>query len=783
MLRPPGDLGDLEEAIILFQQAVDSSPPAEERSPEWLIELAFCFHVRSNATDSVNDDLHSSRIAFEAVSKVQKGDPGYGLIMDYACHFIRQIALRLHDEQVLEQVVEIHKEALDEAIRVSEYIVNDPKDNSEERARYLWLLNEHLVQRYFRAGTLADLDESIKACQKAVDETLASHRDRLKEYFQKGFDLMQEFVSMTGHDDEKRAMRLSNLAQMFREAYIGTGDIQRLERSIRLGRDTLTTIHNDHLHKPIFHFNLVSGLRLRYIDLNHHGDLQEAISFYKLTLYHPEDSIFLRVQAAYDAGVKTIILLSDFRPRSLENADIQREVAKIAGLSTEMACISLRLGYNPVDALELLEMARGVMASSITLLRADLKELKTQFSLELGDEDWGSETSQRHATGDQMSALLHEIRSNPGFENFLRPGDQEFLMSAASLGPVIVVNVYKTLCCAILIHKSRFNAIPLKQLKQDDIDSKYASLGRGSSKVLEWLWDIVAEPILTELGFTEPQKAADMKETGRHSQRNGDTVMDRDLSSYATSVSAIVHSRRTTPVSQNEAVFVPASETPGHGRLAFADREISMLRDVCRRMKVQPVEPQPFIKEVLSHLRNCRIFHVAGHGYNDTVDASKSQLYLKDWQADPFTVASLLELNLHQEGPFLAYLSACGTGQIKSQQLFDEGIHLISAYQLAGIRHVIGTLWEVNDQSCVDMAAIVYEEISKGNMSDDSVCRGVHVATKAKRDQWLDDTYGVGKKKADDIARDTVALDDDDQDSLGIGNRPLYWVPYVHFGA
>ncbi|KAH7147517.1 CHAT domain-containing protein [Fusarium sp. MPI-SDFR-AT-0072] len=212
-------------------------------------------------------------------------------------------------------------------------------------------------------------------------------------------------------------------------------------------------------------------------------------------------------------------------------------------------------------------------------------------------------------------------------------------------------------------------------------------------------------------------------------------------------------------------------------------------------MKIQPVEPEPIREGVLSHLRKCKIFHFAGHGYTDTADPSKSQLYLKDWQTNPLTVASLLELNLHREGPFLAYLSACGTGQIKSQKLFDEGIHLISACQLAGFRHVIGTLWEVNDQSCVDMAAIIYEEILGGDMSDDSVCRGVHVATEAGRDQWLDETYaekainpaenGSRKEKREvNFERDIISLDEDDGQSIpGAGNGSLHWVPYVHFGA
>ncbi|KAK2472075.1 hypothetical protein H9L39_15955 [Fusarium oxysporum f. sp. albedinis] len=475
------------------------------------------------------------------------------------------------------------------------------------------------------------------------------------------------------------------------------------------------------------------------------------------------------------------------------------------------------------------------MVSSINVLRADIKDLERDFpelagrykhirdqldtgsvpksDFALGDEVWGNEMSQRYDTGEQISAILEEIRSKPGFENFSRPEDEERMRSAAALGPVIVVNVGPLARGAIIIQQDGFSAIPLPRLDKNDIDSKYQSLGRGSLKVLEWLWDVVAEPILTALGFTEPPHSGEMKRVwwvltgslstfpihaaGRYSQRNGEAVMDRVMSSYATSVSAIVQSRRTAPVSHNEALLVSAGETPGHRRLAFADKEISVLRDICREMKLHPMEPEPIRDDVLSHLRKCKVFHFAGHGCTDTADPSKSQLYLKDWETNPLTVAILLELNLHQEGPFLAYLSACGTGQIKSQRLFDEGIHLISACQLAGFRHVIGTLWEVNDQSCVDLAAIIYEEMLRGDMSDESVCRGVHVATKAKRGQCLDDTNAANKAcdsvrdrknevhdKGDDGGRDIISLEEDDDQGLpGVGNGPLHWVPYVHFGA
>jgi hypothetical protein len=168
----------------------------------------------------------------------------------------------------------------------------------------------------------------------------------------------------------------------------------------------------------------------------------------------------------------------------------------------------------------------------------------------------------------------------------------------------------------------------------------------------------------------------------------------------------------------------------------------------------------------------------------------------------PLTVANLLELNLRRRSPFLAYLSACGTGRIKGEEFVDENIHLISACQLAGYRHVIGTLWEVKDTICVDMANFTYEGIKDRGMTDESVAWGLHKAAREIRDRWLstpvkaehgsvlateeDASLGVDEADArrgnnrdqrdDRLPRDIVSCDDDDKEA-GL------WVPYVHFGV
>ncbi|KAF5719331.1 hypothetical protein FGLOB1_1243 [Fusarium globosum] len=886
--RPNGVLSVLDESITFLRQVIDGCSINDTRRAEWLIGLAFGLSLRCHATDCESDAREASRLSFEAVGAVEKDGPPYATILQSACHFIGKQAIRLYKEDDLEKVFKMHKgiisattvdhpklrsrlrsydntlfkgylsfghrEYLEEAIRVSEYIVNIPDQSTEDHARNVWILSHHLVQRYLRTGTTADLDDSIRACQQAVDDTPINSNDRQRR-LQSLCDRLGEKYSQTLEEADFQAAKvlmdqiLDHLPTKQKSRARSLGNIGIIDMMMTFNK-RFVLLEKPHPDKALRHFNLADRLQLRYFESKSTGNVEEAIHLYRLTLHEFRAPMFLRVQAgyslmqgcvlkrdwneAYKAGAETINHVSLFRPLSLQNTDIQREASKLLGLGTETASLALEVGKSAATALQSLELARGVMASSINVLRADIRDLERGFpelagrynrlreqldtgyapqsDFSLGEEVWGNEMTERYDAGEHISSLLKDIRSKAGFKNFSRPEDEERMRSAAALGPVIVVIVGPLTCDAIIIQQDGFSAIPLHKLNQFDIDSKYRSLGRGSLKVLEWLWDAVAEPVLNALGFTEVPRDGEMQRVwwvltgslstfpihaaGRHSQRNGETVMDRIMSSYATSVSAIVQSRRTAPVFNNEALLVSAGETPGHRRLAFADREVNVLRDICRQMKLERVEPEPIREDVLSHLRKCKIFHFAGHGYTDTADPSKSQLYLKDWQTEPLTVASLLELNLHREGPFLAYLSACGTGQIKSEKLFDEGIHLISACQLAGFRHVIGTLWEVNDQSCVDMAAIIYEEILRGDMSDESVCRGVHVATEQKRDQWIDEAYGAekatnpvengpGKEMRDiDVQRNIISLDEGDgQSILGVENGPLHWVPYVHFGA
>ncbi|EEU35679.1 uncharacterized protein NECHADRAFT_87993 [Fusarium vanettenii 77-13-4] len=127
----------------------------------------------------------------------------------------------------------------------------------------------------------------------------------------------------------------------------------------------------------------------------------------------------------------------------------------------------------------------------------------------------------------------------------------------------------------------------------------------------------------------------------------------------------------------------------------FTDASDEAIREARRRLKDDTDDPTT---------QACRLQELA------SLLVSQSYLVLEniDWEENPLTVVDLIPMNLREQNPFLAYLRACGTSQMEEAKHLDESVHLISACQVAGFHHVVGTLSKVNDETCVDIARITY---------------------------------------------------------------------------
>jgi len=194
-------------------------------------------------------------------------------------------------------------------------------------------------------------------------------------------------------------------------------------------------------------------------------------------------------------------------------------------------------------------------------------------------------------------------------------------------------------------------------------------------------------------------------------------------------------------------LIVEMATTPGiPGRLDYVPYEAQAVTEFVPRVvwlaepdfpgHGQVLEYIPTRANVLAHLPDCSIAHYACHGVTDPVDPSKRRLLLHDHLEEPFTVASLALVDLNQAQ--LAYLSACNTALNAATDLIDEAIHLTTAFQLAGFPHVIGTMWEINDQLAVEVARTFYARLqtSAGALDVTRAAEALHSSVRAIRNKF-----------------------------------------------
>ncbi|KAF4630752.1 hypothetical protein G7Y89_g7384 [Cudoniella acicularis] len=725
-------------------------------------------------------------------------------------------------------------------------------------------LGSLLAARFARTGAMSDLDEAILVIRKAITITPEDHPlraywlnnlgIRLGDRFWKteavtdleeAIRITREGIKIGTEDHSYQALWLNNLGTLLGRRFSKTGNMPDLEESIRVLQEALDITPEEDQRPASWLNNLGGRLGDMFSRSGATSDLKSALSYYQSALRQPNSPIISRIEAgrevlrycviasdweqAYEASATAVPLVSKLTPRSLETSDRQYMLSLIVGLASDAAAMALYADKGPLIALELLEHGRGVlldeMGMDISELLERYPELTEKFIV-LRDEL-------------EIDKLTIEIRKRPGFERFLLAPSEEEIRGAARCGPIIIINISKYRCDAVLVEQHQIRFLALPYLNAKDIEEKAREGHLGDSKVLEWLWDVVANPILDAFGFTQPPldgkwphvwwiptgplSKFPLHAAGRHFEGSTETVLDRVMSSYSSSVKAIIRGRlHPLPSSspRNKALVVAMKHTPGRTVLPFVAEEVEKVYNLCKSMSLEPIEPNRRAGEILNHFRLSKIFHFAGYGQTNNLNPLQSQLLVEDWKEGGITVTSILEKDSIQytEGyinllkyspyqtsidlrdlPFLAYLSACGTGQIKDEKFVDESIHLISAFQV-GFRHVIGTLWEVSDELCVDMARTTYECMRDAGMTDESVCLGLHKATRELRERWVNapenerqgsiSVRKAGMPQAEDEkgTRSTLSEDQRDvrlpRDVVPCDDKEIgQWVPYIHFGV
>ncbi|KAI0536692.1 CHAT domain-containing protein [Xylaria digitata] len=739
-----GSIDDLNCAVDAVGQAVDAIPADHPDRASCLNNLGICLGRRFERTGLINNLNRAINAAGQAVDATPADHPNRAI-------YLNNLGIRLGRR--FEQTGSI--DDLNYAVDAAGQAVDAIPIDHLNRAAILNSFGSWLGRRFNRTGSIDDLNCAINAVGQAVDATPADHLNRAswlgnlgnwlgRRFERTGFiDDLNCAINATGQavdvipaDYPDRAIYLNSLGLWLGRRFEQTGSIDDLNYAVDAAGQAVDATPADHPDRAMYLNNLGNWLGMRFDRTGSIDDLNRRLSSYEEGWHCLTAPPSIRIRLARKAAQirasqsdwegsshllqQAVETLPEISPRWLKHTDKQHMLADFVGLASAAAATALNAGKDAHNALRFLELGRGIIASLLIKTRRNISNLQKQhprladefillrdeldspenslFSLSPTGEpsSWESLSKRRRKAVQELDKLRSRIRAQPRFENFHLPPSIDELKAAAHPDPIIVVNLSPYRCDAFIIecHQVRVLGLPNLTLEGVHQHAEELRISRQLAtlpiSLLEWLWDIPTG-LLSQL----PLHAA-----GYHIKGSSETVLDRVISSYASTVKALIHGRQLhfrkpiKPISDH-ALLVAMRETPNlpaNGSLPFTIYEVEMVKDLCPSLQLQPIIPSLRKDNILQELQACRIFHFAGHRHSDPAKPSRSCLLLEDWNTNPLTVEDLRNHRLQENPPFLSFLSACSTGANKAAELADEGINLINAFQLARFRHVVGTL-------------------------------------------------------------------------------------------
>jgi CHAT domain-containing protein len=181
---------------------------------------------------------------------------------------------------------------------------------------------------------------------------------------------------------------------------------------------------------------------------------------------------------------------------------------------------------------------------------------------------------------------------------------------------------------------------------------------------------------------------------------------------------------------------------------------------------------------VASLARDRPVIHLATHGLMYERAPNRSFLALAGH--DELTVADIMGLDLGAE---LVVLSACHTGRGTATAGGDI-VGLMRAAVTAGARHVIVSLWPVDDEAGCLLMTAMYEALASGHGVADALTdaqRRVRALDADGRHQSYERLRArAGTAPAAPATRDGRPPE---TAPAGEGAPPYYWAPFIHVGV
>lgn len=776
-----GVLKDLDRAVDAAKKSVAITPPGDTNLPMFLSNYGDMLGLRFERTVAL-EDLQD---AIENMTKAAKAAPQGGTPPG---SYLNALGLLLGKQ--FEKTGA--QDDIDHAIKVITEAVDMTPPGHPDRAIYMHNLGNQFRRRFEKTGSTEDLDRGVENVSWAVDMIPKDHPicpslfNNLGNWLGKRFERTN--VSWAAGIMPQDHLSCPSLFNNIRD-WIG----KRFERlNAEIDSDKPLIAYTTALYckaTPPFMWIQSAGSAGNLCALREHWESASVV-----------------LEAAVN-------LLPKVSTRYQTHTDRQDLLARLYDLASMAAATALSANKGPYDALRLLELGRGLIPGLLMDIRNDVSDLEQAYPdlaerfVSLRDEldrpvddgprttsaaieslNWKLRRERYYAVDRELTKLMETIRTKPDFQTFMQSPTEAELIAAATPNPIIVVNMSFYRCDAFIIDHTGIQVVELPDLSQKTAEEWAANLLSAPddpTPLLEWLWHAICRPCLNALGLTSPVSDDNwphvwwiptgvltqmpLHAAGYYSKGSTETVLDRTMSSYAVSIKALLHGRRqdenligNSPIPSG--LLVAMQETPWSRPLPYAGDEVDVLRNMCPRIGLDLTTRRPFKGDVLAGLQRWSAFHFAGNALSNPREPSRSFLLLKDWELNPLTVQDLCQSQVQEDRPSFAYLSVCSTVSNKNPKLSGEGIHLVSAFQLMGFRHVVGTLWNVSDEHRLEVARMFYETLFDECTTGMTVWQALHQTLRTIRDGYTSNPELSGSK------------------TQRKGPVSTHWIPYVHFG-
>ncbi|MGW5434792.1 CHAT domain-containing protein [Streptomyces sp. NPDC004059] len=749
-------------AILLLSTAIEATPADDPQLPDRLGSLSDAYRIRGINNQNNSDLDTATELAAEAAAlappEATQARERLAHARSSRLRFARRSATPDPGRYRIDRVVLVKEytdgpEGAEIAAMLDAAAQNFLLSEQAEEMAKKWATDEtskHYLEEFRRSGLAVNLELALRAAEAETSrhEHPTDRRDHLSHL---GNIHLQRYV-LTQEKAE-----LVEAARLLEEA---------LDLSPRIGpsRGPLLRILS---RIYVEHSELTDGQIERHCHLAL-TTITDALD--SLTALRGAGRLALHHQR-YDLAVtcyrEAVALMRVAALEEFDRTDRAARLSEITETGSEAVTAHILAG-DPATALEAAEEARAVLLTLELDLRTDLTSLRearpdlaerfdrlrhtitTDRTNSARTPDGYVRTAQAWQSRTAWTNLLADIRATPGYETFLRPPAADELTTLNLPGPLVLINVSPFGSHALVIDPDPgVRVLPLDGLKHQDLHTHaYHMLSatdpQVTSDILAWLWETVVGPVLEAIGpatrmWWVPTGLLSAFPLHAATAPDGRSAIDLIESSYAPTIRLLTRGLARAATSGNGGDLIVAVRRTANGsELAGAEAEGRALLD--RHPEAVPLLNEAATREsVLAALPHATRAYFACHNVRDDARPHQSGLGLFDGL---LTIDDLSRLDL-PDAEF-AQLSACAT-VMPTPDAPDELTHLAAAFQLAGFRSVVATLWPVRD-----LVAAEFTQLFHAAGGHVATCTALTSATRALRDRHPD--------------------------------HPELWAPYVHYG-